>query len=47
MPDIRSFFGPKGGAAPAKPTKPVAAKKEEDSVKRGRGSGFPPAFRPF
>lgn len=32
-PDIRSFFGPKGGAAPAKPT----PKKEEAPAKKGRG----------
>lgn len=31
MPDIRSFFGPKGGAAPAKPP---AAKPEETKQKR-------------
>ncbi|KAK9424627.1 putative Replication factor C subunit 1 [Seiridium unicorne] len=33
MPDIRSFFGPKGGAAPAAP-KPSAKKTEDDTVKR-------------
>ncbi|KAL1901391.1 DNA replication factor C complex subunit Rfc1 [Sporothrix stenoceras] len=33
MPDIRSFFGPKGGAAPAKPAAP---KKEEAPKGRGR-----------
>jgi hypothetical protein len=33
MPDIRAFFGPKGGAAPPKP-----APKEEDPPKKGRGS---------
>lgn len=32
MPDIRSFFAPKGGAAPAKP-----APKKEEPVKKGRG----------
>ncbi|ROW06534.1 hypothetical protein VMCG_04371 [Cytospora schulzeri] len=32
MPDIRSFFAPKGGAAPAKP-----APKKEDPPKKGRG----------
>ena len=38
MPDIRAFFGPKGGAAPAKPAAP---KKEDDAVARkGRGSEF-------
>ncbi|GAB1312932.1 DNA replication factor C complex subunit Rfc1 [Madurella fahalii] len=35
MPDIRSFFGPKGGAPPPKP----AAKKEEETTKRPRGKG--------
>ncbi|KAH8888311.1 DNA replication factor C, large subunit [Thozetella sp. PMI_491] len=35
MPDIRSFFGPKGGAAPAKPI----PKKEEEPAKKGRGKG--------
>ncbi|CAK7223553.1 DNA replication factor C complex subunit Rfc1 [Sporothrix curviconia] len=35
-PDIRSFFGPKGGAAP-KPA--AAAKKEDDAAKKGRGRG--------
>ncbi|CAK7217071.1 DNA replication factor C complex subunit Rfc1 [Sporothrix bragantina] len=34
--DIRSFFGPKGGAAP-KPAAP--AKKEDDAAKKGRGRG--------
>ncbi|KAI1493042.1 replication factor RFC1 C terminal domain-containing protein [Biscogniauxia mediterranea] len=34
MPDIRSFFGPKGGAAPAKPT---PKKAEEPPKKRGKG----------
>ncbi|KAK4189944.1 replication factor RFC1 C terminal domain-containing protein [Podospora australis] len=33
MPDIRSFFGPKGGAAPPKP----APKKEEAPAKKPRG----------
>lgn len=33
MPDIRSFFTPKGGAAPAKP----AAAKKEEPPKKGRG----------
>lgn len=33
MPDIRSFFTPKGGAAPAKPA-PV---KKEEAPKKGRG----------
>ncbi|KAK3397407.1 replication factor RFC1 C terminal domain-containing protein [Sordaria brevicollis] len=33
--DIRSFFGPKGGAAPAKPAAP-APKKEEEKKPRGR-----------
>lgn len=33
MPDIRNFFGPKGGAAPAKP----AAPKKEEPPKKGRG----------
>lgn len=32
MPDIRSFFAPKGGAAPAKP-----APKKEEPAKKGRG----------
>ncbi|KAJ0124961.1 replication factor c subunit 1 [Diaporthe amygdali] len=32
MPDIRSFFTPKGGAAPAKP-----APKKEEPAKKGRG----------
>jgi replication factor C subunit 1 len=36
MPDIRSFFGPKGGAAPAKP----APKKEDDSAKKNRSSEY-------
>ncbi|KAM7206344.1 replication factor C subunit 1 [Rhypophila sp. PSN 637] len=36
MPDIRSFFGPKGGAAPVKP---VVKKKEEEPPKRGRPKG--------
>lgn len=35
MSDIRSFFAPKGGAAPAKPAKP--APKKEEAVKKGRG----------
>ncbi|KAK5661459.1 hypothetical protein OQA88_11360 [Cercophora sp. LCS_1] len=35
MPDIRSFFGPKGGAPAPKP----AAKKEDESVKKARGKG--------
>ncbi|KAK4454938.1 replication factor RFC1 C terminal domain-containing protein [Podospora aff. communis PSN243] len=35
MPDIRAFFGPKGGAAPPKP----APKKEEDPPRKGRGKG--------
>ncbi|KAK3315346.1 replication factor RFC1 C terminal domain-containing protein [Apodospora peruviana] len=35
MPDIRSFFGPKGGAAPAKP----APKKVEEPPKKGRSKG--------
>ncbi|KAK0613751.1 replication factor RFC1 C terminal domain-containing protein [Immersiella caudata] len=35
MPDIRSFFGPKGGAAPPKPV----PKKDEDPLKKGRGKG--------
>ncbi|KAK0639359.1 replication factor RFC1 C terminal domain-containing protein [Cercophora newfieldiana] len=34
MPDIRSFFGPKGGAPPPKPT----PKKEEEPPKKGRGT---------
>ncbi|KAI1506498.1 replication factor RFC1 C terminal domain-containing protein [Biscogniauxia marginata] len=34
MPDIRSFFGPKGAAAPAKPT---PKKAEEPPKKRGKG----------
>ncbi|ROW12974.1 hypothetical protein VPNG_04679 [Cytospora leucostoma] len=34
MPDIRSFFTPKGGAAPAKP---APAPKKEDPPKKGRG----------
>ncbi|KAA8630952.1 hypothetical protein SMACR_06758 [Sordaria macrospora] len=33
--DIRSFFGPKGGAPPAKPATP-APKKEEEKKTRGR-----------
>lgn len=33
MPDIRSFFTPKGGAAPAKP----AVAKKEEPPKKGRG----------
>lgn len=33
MPDIRSFFAPKGGAAPAKPS----PAKKEDPPKKGRG----------
>ncbi|KAK3490613.1 replication factor RFC1 C terminal domain-containing protein [Neurospora hispaniola] len=33
--DIRSFFGPKGGAPPAKPATP-APKKEEEKKARGR-----------
>ncbi|KAI0137256.1 replication factor RFC1 C terminal domain-containing protein [Xylariales sp. AK1849] len=37
MPDIRSFFGPKGGAVPAAP-KPAPKKTEDDSSKR-RGKG--------
>ncbi|KAI1846545.1 hypothetical protein JX266_007442 [Neoarthrinium moseri] len=37
MPDIRSFFGPKGGAAPAAP-KPAPKKTEDESSKR-RGKG--------
>lgn len=37
MPDIRSFFGPKGGAPPPKPT----PKKQEEPAKKGRGSMFP------
>lgn len=32
--DIRSFFGPKGGAVPAKPAVP-APKKEEEKKTRG------------
>jgi hypothetical protein len=40
MPDIRSFFAPKGGAAPAaKPAAKPTPKKEEES-KKGRGSTF-------
>ncbi|KAK3946435.1 replication factor C subunit 1 [Diplogelasinospora grovesii] len=35
MPDIRSFFGAKGGSQPAKP----APKKEDDSAKKGRSKG--------
>ncbi|KAK0634975.1 replication factor RFC1 C terminal domain-containing protein [Bombardia bombarda] len=37
MPDIRSFFGPKGGAPPAKP-KPAPPKKD-DSAKKTRAKG--------
>lgn len=33
--DIRSFFAPKGGVAPAKP----APKKDDDAVKKARGKG--------
>ncbi|KAH6656865.1 replication factor RFC1 C terminal domain-containing protein [Truncatella angustata] len=36
MPDIRSFFGPKGGAAPAAP-KPPASKTGDDDVPKRRG----------
>ncbi|KAK3387629.1 replication factor RFC1 C terminal domain-containing protein [Podospora didyma] len=36
MPDIRSFFGPKGGAPPPKPP---AAIKEDDSAKKSRTKG--------
>ncbi|KJR87082.1 replication factor C subunit 1 [Sporothrix schenckii 1099-18] len=35
MPDIRSFFGPKGGAAQAKPA--VSKKEEDTAAKKGRG----------
>ncbi|KAL2021525.1 hypothetical protein VTK56DRAFT_7024 [Thermocarpiscus australiensis] len=35
MPDIRSFFGPKGAAPPPKP----APKKEDDTAKKTRGKG--------
>ncbi|ETS79084.1 hypothetical protein PFICI_08937 [Pestalotiopsis fici W106-1] len=37
MPDIRSFFGPKGGGPPAAP-KPAPKKTEDDSTRR-RGKG--------
>lgn len=37
MPDIRSFFGPKGGAPPPKP----APKKAEETAKKTRGSMTP------
>lgn len=37
MPDIRSFFGPKGGAANPKP----APKKEPEPAKKTRGSACP------
>ncbi|KAK0705381.1 replication factor RFC1 C terminal domain-containing protein [Lasiosphaeris hirsuta] len=37
MPDIRSFFGPKGGSSAA-PPKPVP-KKEDASAKKGRAKG--------
>lgn len=43
MPDIRSFFTPKGGAAPAKPAAKPTAQKEEEP-KKGRGSMFVYSF---
>lgn len=36
MPDIRSFFGPKGGAPPPK----AAPKKEEEPAKKTRASAY-------
>lgn len=37
MPDIRSFFGPKGGGAPA--PRPAAPKKAEEDAPKRRGKG--------